>query len=312
MDNLVSKNLIETSKTVAFDNKFNDLTYHLEEADQKKNDVILDTSSVNKIIQDNNLSNNFFETINKRNYRAVIPYAAFSELSNNDDILQKLNYIITKQNIDLRIGEPVFIRIKREINNCIKSNSYLKKDINIFGIAKECFEPNRKHNREKKKRWVDNSKRLRKKFLKDFKHINSPEERNKEIEKKLEGKDFLINYEQNKDYWVLDFLEKFYKIKLPKENISSCKNRYKFINILQYLMFINMYRSLLSGNSEWAISRGDLFDMEIVAFSAYSFCFISEDKCLINCLKKIKSNSNELGFENKYKIYKGIETFKTK
>lgn len=35
----------------------------------------------------------------------------------------------------------------------------------------------------------------------------------------------------------------------------------------------------------------------------------SEDKCQLNCLKKIKDNSNELEFENKYKIYNGIETF---
>ena len=96
MDNLVSENLIKNPKTIFSENKFNDLICHLEAVDQKKNDVVLDASSVNKIIQDSSLSNIFFETVNKQNYRAVIPYAAFSELSNNDDILQKLYYILTK------------------------------------------------------------------------------------------------------------------------------------------------------------------------------------------------------------------------
>ena len=125
----------------------------------------------------------------------------------------------------------------------------------------------------------------------------------------IESGNFLVKYEQSEDYWVLTSLEKIYRLKLPKKYISSCKNRYKLINMLQYLMLTNMYRSLLSGNSEWAANKGDLFDMEIASSSSYSSCFISEDKCLINCLKKIKGNSNILGFENKYEIYSEVQAF---
>ena len=74
-------------------------------------------------------------------------------------------------------------------------------------------------------------------------------------------------------------------------------------------MFFNIHRSLLSGNSELSSNRGDLFDMQIASFSAYSSCFISEDEGLIFCLKKIKDNSNMIGFKNEHEIYHKVESF---
>lgn len=49
--------------------------------------------------------------------------------------------------------------------------------------------------------------------------------------------------------------------------------------------------------------------MEIASFSAYSSCFISEDKILIKLLKEIKDNSDILGFENKYEIHHSVKNF---
>ena len=107
-------------------------------------------------------------------------------------------------------------------------------------------------------------------------------------------------------FHVLDWFKKQYSdINFPKEKIYSNKNRYKHINLLQCLMLINMRKSINSRQS----NRGDLFDMDIASFSSCSYCFISEDKGLIDCLRNIKENSEQLGFENEYRVYHTVEKF---
>lgn len=224
------------------------LHHCLESDNQIKKDIVLDTSSVNKIIKNDNLSDLFFKIVNKKHYRVVVPYKAFSELSNDYNILNKFNDIYQK-NINLRIGEPVHEKIQREINYPIESNLYLKRDIDLFGIAKECYEDNKQHNIKQKTGWKQNCRNFGLKYLED--HNITAEERNQRISELLKLDKLLADYENHKDYWVLNILAGWYKIEqLPVKEIISNKNRYRYINLLHYLMLFNIWRSPLSGNSE--------------------------------------------------------------
>ena len=162
-----------------------------EKDQQIKNDIVLDTSTINKLLSNDSLLDNFSEKING-NFRVVVPYEAFSEITNNRNTLDKLNKII-KKNIDLRIGESAYCKIKREINNPIKFNLYFKRDIALIDIATQCYEANKQYNKKQKNVWRDHSQSLRKNFLKDFKNI-TPEERNQIVEKGLRTDEFLKNY----------------------------------------------------------------------------------------------------------------------
>ena len=266
---------------------------------QVKEDVVLDTSSVNTLIRDNDLSNKFFSAINKRNSNVVIPYKAFSELSNDIDVLKKFNCFYQKHQ-SLKISEPGYEKIKREINCLNTSNLYFKREIDIFSIVNECHEENKQHNNKQKKAWKQNCRKISNRYSKD--HDVTNEERNKVILRIIESNDLLINYEDSKDYWVLDVLSYLYNIELPKEKIFSDKNRYKHINLLHYLLLFNLWRSPLRGKSFLSPKKGDLFDMEIASFSAYSSCFISEDKSLVYFLNRIKNSVDIIGFENKFTI----------
>ena len=51
MNSLVSENLINnSSKKIISENKFRNWIHYFEKANQKKSDIVLDTSSVNKIV----------------------------------------------------------------------------------------------------------------------------------------------------------------------------------------------------------------------------------------------------------------------
>ena len=288
----------------------------LEEDGKEKNGIVLDTCSVDKIINNANLLETFFKKLSKLNSRAIIPFAAFSEISDNQEVFQRFNNLYKKKN-DLKIiWEPLDYRIRREIESPIESNLYLKKEIDLYKtVDEDCYKKNVQYNKNLKKVWQENCKNKRIQFQTDHPNL-TPEERNKKINEKLEKSDFLINYMNQKTqeppFWVLSWFEQEYgDVIFPKKQIYSNKNRYKHINLLQYLMLINMYRSILTGKSILSANKGDLFDMDIASFSAYSSSFISDDEGLVFCLKKIKDNSESLGFENKYKIYHKVESFIT-
>ena len=266
---------------------------------QVREDVILDTSSVNTLIRDNDLSNNFFSTIDKRNRNAVVPYPAFLELSNNIDVLKKFNSFY-QNHLNLKISEPVHERIKREINSLNESTLYFKKEVDIFSIGSKYYEENKKYVDGRKKGWKQTYKGTGNRYSAD--HNVTNEERNRTILRMIKSNDLLINYEDSKDYWVLDVLSYLYNIELPKEKIFSDKKRYKHINLLHYLLLFNLWRSPLSGKSLLSPKKGDLFDMEIASFSAYSSCFISEDKSLVYFLNRIKNSADIIGFKNEFEV----------
>ena len=276
------------------------MSLYLEEGNQS--DIVLDTSSMNELIDNTNLSNNFFNILNKKGNKAVIPYAAFSELSSNRDIIKKFSKIY-QDNVNLRVSERTIETVRREINNPIKFILYIDKDTDLLKIAEKHYENNKQHNIEGKNAWKQANQINKKQFLED--HNITPEEGNKFILEILRSNQFLIDQYD----WIWDILSARYKINLPIKQIVSDKNRYKYINLLYYLMVLNIWRSALGSNTELSTNRGDLFDMEIASLSVYSSCFISEDKKLIELLKKIKNNSNILGFENKYEIYYTIKSF---
>lgn len=285
-------------------NKIEDL---LEKDNYPKNDIILDTSSINTLIKNNNLLDDFFNTTNKKSNNIVIPYAAFSEVSSNDYILNKLSDLYKKNN-NLKVSEPVYEKIKREISSSNSTNFYFKKSIDIFYIANECYEKTKQENKRKKEAWKKNCKEIRKKYLKEHNNI-TPKKLNKDILKMMKSDNLFMEYEKAKDYWVLDFFSNIYEIELPKEEVVFNKNRYGYINLLHYLMLLNLWRSVLSGSSILAPKQGDLFDMEISSLSVYSSCFISEDKALVYLLNRVKSVSNIIGFENKYDVYHKVINF---
>ena len=269
----------------------------------KKNDIVLDTSSINKLLEDQDLLTSFFKKLNIMNSKAVVPFTSFSELSVEPKILCKFNNLY-KEKEELRIiGEPLNKRIKREIDSPIISNLYLDKNIDLYNKPTNCYEDNKKSNEDSKEKWKQKCKETRKQFVKDF-QVNE-EKRNQKIAEMFENCQFLIVHMNKEDYFVLDFIEKNFNIEFPKNQIYSNRNRYKQINLLQCLMRINMHKSISSKLAH----KGDLFDMDIASFSAYSYGFISEDEGLICSLQKIKDYSNSLGFENNYKIYHKIENF---
>ncbi len=275
-----------------------------ETSDEKRKDIIIDTSSINTLISKKDVLNHFFDVVNNKNYRAVIPYDAFREVSEKKDILMFLNTMYDKHH-HLRIGVPPKEMIKLEIEQPILSNFYLKKDVDIFQEVIDGNSIVRHSNKQQKSAWKEVCKQVRNHFIKDF--DTTPEDRNREVEKLL--KTSLIEHKKSKDFFVFKILETRYQIQLPSKDISSNRNRYKYINLLYYLMYFNMCKSCLSGKSKSAPNRGDLFDMDIASFSAYSYGFISEDFGLITTLKEIKNHSKDLEFENNYNIYYRIENF---
>ena len=278
---------------------------YIEECNKKQREIILDTSSMNKICEDDDLSIRFFSKIQDIEGIVALPLNAFVEISIHKSTFNQFNKIYRQKNCLKIIIESTPKRIKREIDKPIESKLYLKKDVDLLIYIND---ESRKFNEEWKKIWKENCKQKREEFNKFF-SIGS-EERNKKMDRMLQRDKFLRVYREDQDFFVLDFFKNNLNIDFPKNKIYSDGNRYKFINLLQYLMYMNMLRSFLSGKkSKFAASKGDLFDMDIAAFSAYSSCFISEDRCLFQCLQKIKNNSEHIGFENKYKIYHTIENF---
>lgn len=270
-----------------------------------KNDVVLDTSSINRILKNQDLLEIFFEKLNTMNSKAVVPFTSFSELSVDSDIRRQFHNLYKKKELRI-IRESLNERIKREIDSPIISNLYFNKSVDISKIDHNCYKDNKKDNEYYKRKWEQNCQEKRKQFLIDFN--KTPQERNQIINETLKDCQFLTDYMNSKDYWVLVFFEKNFQnfnIEFLKNQIYSNRNRYKQINLLQCLMRINMQKSIHSHLA----NRGDLFDMDIASFSAYSYGFISEDEGLTCSLQKIKDRSDILSFENNYKIYYKIESF---
>ena len=283
------------------------------ENNNKKKDIVLDTSSINKILKDTDLSKKFFDKIFQINAIAVVPSTALCEISNDPDpeTFKKFNALY-KQEENLRfICERLDERIKREINHPIESNEYANKEVDLDRLFNDTrFLKHIRSYKNLKTNRKENCQENQKKFLEQFK--TTPEERNKttKIGLEEEGCRFLIEYinDKNPPCWALGVFEKW-PINFPKKEIYLKRNRYKQINLLQCLMRINMHRSLLSGSSKLSARPGDIFDMDIASFSAYCHGFISEDEGQIHSLEAIKSLSKELGFDNKYKTYHRIKDF---
>ena len=94
--------------------------------DKRKKDVLLDTSSINIILKDNHLLKKFIEKIHNINAIAVVPFVAFSEISDDQEVFHKFLTFYKKQDNLRIICEPLNERIKREIDNPMESNLYLK------------------------------------------------------------------------------------------------------------------------------------------------------------------------------------------
>ena len=120
--------------------------------DGRKKDVLLDTSSINIILEDNHLLKKFFDKIHNINAVAVVPFTAFSEISDNLEVFHKFLNFYKKQDNLIIIWETLDERIKREIDIPIESNIYFKKDIDPYKIFDEnCYKEN--NNKKLKEAW---------------------------------------------------------------------------------------------------------------------------------------------------------------
>ena len=283
----------------------------MEEVNIKQRTIVLDTSSMNQLLKNKDLLTPFFDKVKNLNAIVVIPLTALSEISINNEIFNDFKNIYLKKDLLKIICEGPRQMMRREIDMPIEFYLFFRKNMdstNIFSnIDKSIIEKEKQNHKKMKKAWKKNCQEKSKKFSKDF--SLTPKERNKQIEEKLKTSEFLKNYINKKDYWVLDWFKQEINIDFPKIEIYSNINRYKYINLLQYLMHTNMLKSLISGKSEFSSRQGDLFDMVIASYSAFSYCFISEDEGQVRSLQIIKDTSEEIGFENKCKIYHKIEDF---
>ena len=280
---------------------------NIEELNKEQKNIILDTSSINQILKDKNLLIKFFDKVQNINSIVAIPPIALAEISSDLKTFDDFKNIYREKNCLRIIRERPAEIMKREIDSDIGSYLYWTKNNDIFSnIDREIIEEQKKNDQKKKKGWKENCQQIKERMCKEF--SVKPEERNKGIKEILKNSNFLVNY-MKEDNWVLDFFKKYLNIDFPKEKIYSNRNRYKYINLSQCLMLINMYKSVISGNSDFSAKWGDLFDGEIASYSAHSYCFISEDKGLVQCLQIIKNGSKQIGLENKYKIYHKIENF---
>ena len=280
-----------------------------EEISIKQRTIVLDTSSMNQLLKNENLLNLFFDKASNLNAIVAIPPKVLSEISNNDKIFDNFKNIYQKKECLKIIQEIPFEIMKREIENPIESYLYLEKNnIDIFSnIKKGVIEKTKKYNQKMKKGWKKTYQGGRKDFSKKF--LLTSEKRNKEIEEKLKTGEHLKNYIKEGDYWTLYWFKKEININFSETEIHSNRSRYKYINLFQCLMFISMVKTLISGKSVLSSKQGDLFDMAIASYSAFSYCFISEDKGQVKSLQIIKDISEEFGFENKCKVYHKIEDF---
>ena len=277
-----------------------------ETSNDKYTDIIVDTSSVNKLILNKQLSDLFFNIVDKNDYRVVVPYEAFSELSVEDETLNKFKLIYDKHT-RIIIGPPPPIAIKQEIDSPITSIYDIKKQVDVFKKDETCRQKIKERCIKRKNAWKSICERFRKGYVKKFN--KTPEERNQEITEILSNVNLFKYYEEKHRFWILDVVSRIYQVEFQKDKIINNKQRYRYITLLYFLMVFNVWKSLVSGRSEFSAHRGDLSDMEIAFFSAYSRFFISEDRKLIELLRKIKDNSKSLGFENNCELSHKIEEF---
>ena len=255
----------------------------------------------------------FFDKAKNMDSIVAISPIAFSEISSHYETFSGFRKIYLKEGLLKIIQEWPSQIMKREIDTPIESYLFFrKKDVNLSVINRKKTIREKQYNEGLKKKWKENFQQTSIDFSKWLSPKNGfslkLEERNKQIEEKLENGKFLKHY-MEKENFVLDIFRRMYNINFPKTEIYSNKNRYKYINFFQHLMFINLCKSLISGKSEFSPKKGDLFDMRIASYSAFSYCFISEDKGLIKSLQILKDTYKEIDFENKCKIYHKIEDF---